>query len=154
MKTKLEFMKHTLALLGAVIVLSASLLVLSAPAVSAQTLVDDAKCQGTAEECVPEATDNALTADPAKNLDCDGTPCNAVTKYLNPFIKLLTYVVAIAVVMGIIVGGIQYSSSAGDPQKAAAAKRHIRIAIIALLAYFFLWAFIRFLTPGGAGVTG
>ena len=80
--------------------------------------------------------------------------CNIITKYLNPFIKILSVMVGIAVVIGIIIGGIQYAASAGDPQKAAGAKLRIRNAVIALLAYFFLYAFLKFLIPGGSAITG
>ncbi|HEX8227373.1 MAG TPA: hypothetical protein VF572_05910 [Candidatus Saccharimonadales bacterium] len=109
------------------------------------------------------ATGQALAADPAPgadpaatkySLDCNGdnkpdANCNIISKYLNPFIRVLTVMVAIAVVIGIIVGGIQYSSSAGDPQKAAAAKDRIRNSIIAFIFFLFLYALLRFLIPGG-----
>ena len=125
-------------------------------------IVRDSVCQGTSSECVcpanktkkanPDGTDYC-SGDPAVNGKLTGcasgvSNCNIATKYLNPFIKLLSVLVGIAVVIGIIVGGIQYSASGGDPQKAAKAKAHIRNSIIALLAFFFLYAFLRFLTPG------
>jgi len=70
-------------------------------------------------------------------------------KYLNPFIAFLSIVVGIAVVIGIIVGGIQYITSGGDPQAAANGKRHLRNAVIAFLMYLFLYALLNFLIPGG-----
>lgn len=69
--------------------------------------------------------------------------------YVNPFIAALSFIVGLAVVIGIIVGGIQYASSAGDPKQMAEGKRHIWSAILALLVYLFLFAMLNFLIPGG-----
>jgi hypothetical protein len=41
------------------------------------------------------------------------------------------------------------SSSAGDPQKSAQGKEHIRNALFGLLAYILLYAFLQFIIPGG-----
>lgn len=73
-------------------------------------------------------------------------------KYVAPTVKALTALVALAVVIGVIVGGIQYSTSAGDPQKAAAAKAKITKALVALVVYIFLFAILQFIIPGGIGV--
>jgi hypothetical protein len=75
--------------------------------------------------------------------------CGLIDKYLNPFIKFLAAVVGVVVTAGIITGGIQYSTSAGDPQKAAKAKDHIMKSVAALVAFAFLWAFLEWLVPGG-----
>lgn len=70
-------------------------------------------------------------------------------KYVNPAITLLAILVGVVVTASIIVGAIQFSSSAGDPQKAAAAKSRITGAIVALVVFMFLYAFLEFLIPGG-----
>ncbi|HSD56465.1 MAG TPA: pilin [Candidatus Saccharimonadales bacterium] len=81
---------------------------------------------------------------------CNGGDCSGlITKYVNPFIKLLTWIVGIAVVISIVVGGIQFSSAGGDPGKAVAARKRITNSIIGLLAYLFLFAFLQWLLPGG-----
>jgi len=72
-----------------------------------------------------------------------------IAKYINPLITLLSALVGLVVTISIVIGGIQYSSSAGDPQAATAAKNRIRNAIIALVAFIFLYAFLQFLVPGG-----
>jgi len=71
-------------------------------------------------------------------------------KYLNPIINLLSAVVGLVVVIGVLFGAIQVSSSAGDPQKAANGKGHIRNALLGLLAYILLYAFLQFIIPGGS----
>ncbi len=70
-------------------------------------------------------------------------------KYINPLIVLLSAIVGVMVVIGIIVGSIQYSSAGGDPSKTAAAKKRIANSIFALVAYFFLFTILQWLTPGG-----
>jgi hypothetical protein len=77
------------------------------------------------------------------------TSCDVITQYVDPTIKLLTALVGVGVLTSIIIGGIQYSSSGGDPSKASAAKNRIRNAIIALVAFILLSAMLNFLIPGG-----
>ena len=73
------------------------------------------------------------------------------TKYINPFIKFLSGAVGIVVTISIIAGAIQYSTAGGDSQKVSAARARIRNALVALVAYLFLWAFLEYLIPGGFG---
>lgn len=93
---------------------------------------------------------NAPTDQAATSGNCaSASKCDLVQQYLNPFINFLAALVGVAVVISIVIGGIQYGSSAGDPQKAAAAKSRIRNSIIALLTFLFLFALLNFLIPGG-----
>lgn len=128
--------------------------------VSANALVDSGKCQASdTVQCVRSCPDPASGA---KNIppECPGSrdcrsvnnnpeSCNVVAKYLNPLITALGFLVGVAVVAGVMFGGIQYASSGGDPQKAATGKKHIKMAVIALVGYLFLYAFLAFLIPGG-----
>lgn len=91
----------------------------------------------------------AYKADPAITTATDST---LITKYLNPFIKLLSVLVGLAVTFGIIYGGIEYTMSAGDPQKAQKGRKHILDAVIALISYSLIFAFLNFLIPGGIAV--
>lgn len=75
--------------------------------------------------------------------------CDLYVKYINPIIRMLSALVGVAAVIGLVIGGIRYSSSGGDPGQAAAAKKQIRNVIIALLAYLFLLAGLNWLVPGG-----
>ena len=78
----------------------------------------------------------------------NGTAC-FFAKYVNPVIALLSAVVGIVVVISLIVAGIQYSSAQGDPGKIQAAKQRITNSLIALFAFFFLFAALNWLVPGG-----
>jgi RsiW-degrading membrane proteinase PrsW (M82 family) len=99
--------------------------------------------------CIPDPNALKSTPDSAAKT-CSGGDCSGlITKYVNPFIKLLSALVGIIVVVSIVVAGIQYSSAGGDPSKVVAARKRITNAIIALLAYLFMFAFLQWLLPGG-----
>lgn len=75
--------------------------------------------------------------------------CEKIYSYVDEAINLLSAVVGIIVVAVIVFSGIQFSTSGGDPQKVASAKTHITNAVIALVAFLLLWAFLNFIIPGG-----
>lgn len=77
-----------------------------------------------------------------------GQDC-AVTDKLSAIANVLSIGVGIIIVIMIIVGGINYSMAGGDPGKVAQAKSRILNAIYALIAYFFLFAFLQWVVPGG-----
>lgn len=72
-----------------------------------------------------------------------------ISTYINPVVAFLAAMAGVAVVISIVAGAIQYSSAGGDPGKVAAARARITKAVIALLAFIFLYAFINYLLPGG-----
>lgn len=80
---------------------------------------------------------------------CDSSHCDLIKTYVNPLINLLSAMFGLIAVASIIMGGIQYAASEGDPQKAAQAKSRIYNTLIAIFAYLFLYAFLQFLVPGG-----
>ena len=57
--------------------------------------------------------------------------------------------VLIAVVIGIILGAIQYSTAQGNAEQAKKAMTQIKNAFLALILYFVMWALLNFLVPGG-----
>ena len=95
----------------------------------------------------PDTADPAVTGGNCSKVTSGS--CDLVSKYIQPAIDLLAGGVGIAVVISIVIGGMQYSSSAGDSSKITAAKNRIRNSIIALVMFLFLVAFLNFLIPGG-----
>lgn len=83
-----------------------------------------------------------------KGHNTDSTQC-ILWKYINPAIDMMGATAGAAVVIGAIVGGIQYSTSEGDPGKAAAAKKRIINSLVALAAFLLMYAFLQFILPGG-----
>jgi len=68
-------------------------------------------------------------------------------KYINPIIRVLSYIVGTVVVAGMTWGGIQYASSAGDPQKVTKAKASITKALIGMVTFMVFGSFVQFLSP-------
>lgn len=88
-------------------------------------------------------------ADPA--LTGDGTGGGLFSKYIIPFTNFLAAAVGLIVVISIIYGAIEYSSAGGDPNKAAKARNRIQKAIVSLIVFFFLYAILQWIVPGGIG---
>ena len=100
----------------------------------------------TTASCKDGTQDEALCAPKCQQ----SSDCNLTTTYINPFInKFLAPFAILAVIIGIIWGGIEFSTAGGDAQKVASAKGKIQKALIALVAFMFLWAFLEWLIPGG-----
>jgi hypothetical protein len=120
-----------------------------AGATSNEDLGTCAQCQ-TTTGCIDPTTDctNATCKDSASTT-CTQTDCNLVTSYLDPLINLLAGCVGVACVISIIMAGIQYTTSAGDSGKAAAARGRITTTIVAFIMFTFLWSFLQFIVPGG-----
>ncbi len=109
------------------------------------------QCKDTANcVCDPQDKSPKCAQIAAANRDCNkNNGCDLIGKYLNPAINLLSAIVGIVVVVAIMVGGIQYSSAGGDPQKVAAGRSRIAKALIGLIAYLLFYAFLQFIIPGG-----
>jgi hypothetical protein len=99
--------------------------------------------------CLPNPNDLQSTPDSADKT-CSGGDCSGIiAKYVNPAIRLLSGLVGVLVAISMVVAGIQYASAGGDPSKVVAARKRITNAILALLAYLFMFAFLQWLIPGG-----
>lgn len=112
-------------------------------------------CEGTTGSVAPRCSSQVTNAD----ADCDvKQECTkgdlsekncGITRYLKLFINLLSGLVGVVVVVVLVLGGIQYTTSAGDPNAAAAAKKRISNAILALIAFALMYGFLQWLVPGG-----
>jgi hypothetical protein len=109
----------------------AAVIAASKPGLGGGTVVD--KGAGTQGEHCSDGSDN----------------CDLVKLYVNPLIRVLTITVGLVIVASLIMGGIQYTTSSGDPQKTGAAKSRIQNTLLAFFAYAFMFAFLNFLVPGG-----
>ncbi|MBA3757252.1 hypothetical protein H0X09_00070 [Candidatus Saccharibacteria bacterium] len=74
---------------------------------------------------------------------------NAVVKKLQLLVNFLSIGVGVVVVAMIIFGGIRYIMAGDNPNAVTEAKNHITNALIALLAFIFVSAFLQWLIPGG-----
>lgn len=72
-----------------------------------------------------------------------------IEDFMYAIIRFLSVGVGLAIVLAIIVSGIQYSISEGNPEATQAAKSKIQSAVIALFIYLFTFALVQYLVPGG-----
>lgn len=155
---KTNFMQQIVAFkyLSVVTVLALSLLTLNVLA-SEYVLAASSSQSGPGTICqLPDGSNGVIQTDghtccPKSDETVNGpndTGC-LFYKYINPLVGLLSAAVGVVVVIAIIIGGIEYSSSGGDPQRAASGRKHITNALLGLLVYFLLYAFLQFLIPGG-----
>jgi len=81
------------------------------------------------------------------DIGCKGQG-NGILDMLFAFIRFLSYGAGMIIVGSLVVGGIQYTASQGDPQATSAAVNRIRSTFIALLLYLFAYAILNYLIPG------
>lgn len=82
------------------------------------------------------------------NVQDDGQGCGVYT-ILKLFIDILTYGIAIAASIGLIVSGITYLTAKGNEGQVVKAKKRIKGIVIGLATYLALWSLLNFLLPGG-----
>ena len=63
--------------------------------------------------------------------------------------KWLAAGMTVVVLIAIVYGAIIYATAGTDKQKVETGKKIIRNAIGALIAYFFMYALLNFVVPGG-----
>lgn len=87
------------------------------------------------------------------DLGCQGAlytgPGGAIGDMLFSIIRFLSVGVGIVVAGSIIVAGIQYTTSEGNPEATQQAKNRIQMSVISLIVYIFIFAIVQFLVPGG-----
>lgn len=82
------------------------------------------------------------------NIGCQGKG-NAIADAAFAIIRVLSAGVGLVIVGSIVVGGIQYSASRGDPQATALAIGRIRSSLLALMIFIFAYAILNFIIPNG-----
>lgn len=80
--------------------------------------------------------------------DLDQKNC-AIIKYALLFTNILSALVGIVVVIMIAIGGLQYAASRDNPQATINAKNRLKTAVLALVGYLFIFAFLQYIIPGG-----
>lgn len=73
---------------------------------------------------------------------------NPILDVLFAIIRLLSDGVGLVVIASLVLAGIQFTSSSGDPQASAKAVKRIQGNVIALLIFFFAYAILNYVVPG------
>jgi hypothetical protein len=97
---------------------------------------------------LPDLTETSAASSPNPN-NCSATHDCIVGGYIDPIIRFLNIAVGIVAVIAIVLGGIQYSASRDNPEAVKSARKHILNALLGLVCYFLLYAFLNFIIPGG-----
>lgn len=78
-----------------------------------------------------------------------GEQLNPILDVAFALFRFLSAGVGLVVIGSIIIAGIQYSASRGNPQATGAAIKRVTNALIGLLIYIFTFAILNFIVPGG-----
>jgi hypothetical protein len=75
--------------------------------------------------------------------------CPPITKLIVIILNWMLIGVGTVVIIFVVVGGIQYTTAAGNQESAKKGIEKIRNAVIALALYLVMLALLNFLVPGG-----
>lgn len=78
-----------------------------------------------------------------------GKDNDELDKLLNNGINILTALVGLVIVISMVVAGIQYQTAGDNASQVSAAKNRITMAVLSLLLFFFTYAVLQWLIPGG-----
>jgi hypothetical protein len=73
----------------------------------------------------------------------------AIITYLKTILQVLSGLVGTVIVVMLVVAGIQYITSFGEPANIKTAKNRIVNAVTALVLFLMMFAILGFLVPGG-----
>jgi hypothetical protein len=74
---------------------------------------------------------------------------NPIYFYLRNIIRFAAGLFGLGVTLMIIVAGIQYITSTGNPQGVTSAKNRLANAVISIILFLLMFAILNFLIPGG-----
>jgi hypothetical protein len=97
-------------------------------------------------DCPDGSVQVSISPTPNNADNCVGGK-NPIYTYLSGIIIFMGGAIGLAVVITIIVSGIQYSASAGNAANITQAKERLINAVIGLVLYLFLAAILRYLVP-------
>lgn len=107
-----------------------------------------AASSGSSGSCSSSTSTTSGTQTKAQKINSD-LKKNPIICDLRMIVNFLSAGVGVVVVGMIMLGGIQYSIAGDNPQKVTDAKKRISNALIALVIYLFIFAFVQWLIPGG-----
>lgn len=82
------------------------------------------------------------------DVGCQNTG-NPIYDYLRAIIRFIAGIFGILAVLIVIISGIQYITSSGNPQAIAAAKKRLVNVIISIVLFVLMFGILNYLIPGG-----
>ncbi len=101
-------------------------------------------CKGA--QCYNQYTAKNIT--PPPNSFC-GSPHSAVVDILFAIIRFLSDGIGLILIASLIIAGIQYTTSQGDPGQLKKASERIRGTATALILFIFAYALLNYIIPNG-----
>jgi fumarate reductase subunit C len=100
------------------------------------------------------AAGTAIPAPTTGEFNCTGdlqacTKKNPIVQWINFFVNTIAVIIFVGATAMMIFAGIQYMTAADNAQKIQDSKKRITNVIVGLIAFFFLYAFMQWLIPGG-----
>lgn len=92
-----------------------------------------------------DANGNTINNSACKQAENQGSN-NPVIEVINTGIKILGWVVGVASVILVMIGGLSLITSAGNPEKIATAKKRIIYALVGVAITALAWAIVTFVT--------
>ena len=136
-------------LLALIIVISIGAVGFGAGSASAVTIVDKNRNPiVSGHHYCGDIRADRVAVETSIDIGCRGAG-NPIIDMMFAVIRLLSNGVGLVIIGSIIVGGIQYTMSAGDPQAAAKATGRIRATVIALGLYIFAYPLLNYVIPSG-----
>lgn len=77
------------------------------------------------------------------------SPHNAIIDLTFAIIKFISDGVGLLIIMSLIIAGIQYTFSRGEPQAINSAMKRIQSSVTALIIFIFAYALLNFVIPNG-----
>lgn len=118
------------------------------PCANATAASKVASCQPPVQ-CPNNQSVCCVTTQSGHTTACSTTSNSIINNYLDPIINFLAAGVGIIVVIMVVIGGVQYIASAGDPNATAEARKRITNGLIALVTFAFMYSILEFIVPGG-----
>ena len=94
-----------------------------------------ALCNGTPKDCLNKGVDK---------IDGGKTGANDLTNLIKNVVNILLFIVGIAAVIMIIIGGLRYVTSSGDQSQVTAAKNTILYSVVGLVVAALAYAIVNF----------
>jgi hypothetical protein len=95
---------------------------------------------------IPQPCDN-FGCDPANQSDC--IKYNPLLQWIRFFINVISSIIIVGAIVMVTLAGLEYSASGDNSQTVQNAKKRITNVMIGLVSYFFLYAFLQWVIPGG-----
>lgn len=117
------------------------------PLANKQVLAEDCG-QATGLAIPKECKDFSCDIKEQANID-DCLKKNPLTQWIVFAINLLGVLVVVGASAMLVFAGVEYVASADNPERVKSAKQKIINVIIGIIAFFFMYAFLQWLIPGG-----